>query len=432
MSEPLASTAREAASNPVPPAPSRLRDAGVPESVLEDLLVKVLYLRGRLRMSELADHLCLPPPLLETLLTRLRAERLCEMTRRGVNDATAVYALVDAGRTRALELMQRSRWAGAAPVSLDDYVARVRAQSIRDMRVTRDTVERAFRGEIVHPQLLERFGAAMNSGRSIFVYGPPGSGKTYIAERLAGLLGGEVAVPHAVLVDGEIVAVFDRLVHDEIDAEPGGGLDQGEPLDRRWVRCRRPVVRTGAELTLAMVDLQFDAKTRYYQAPPQVKANNGLFVVDDLGRQLVPAQDLMNRWIVPLDRGIDHLALHTGTQFLLPFDVLVVFSSNLMPSDLADPAFLRRLGYKIEVGPIDATDYRRIFELACAQAAIDFDEAAFATVLRRHAAEGRPLLACVPRDLIEQVRDRARFRAQRATLDDEALDWAWTNYFARH
>lgn len=416
----------------LPPAPRRVRDAGVPESVLQDLLVKVLYLRGTLRLSELAEHLRLPPTLLDTLLSGLRAERMCEMTGRGETDATAAYALSEGGRIRALDLLRRSRYAGPAPVALEDYVERIRAQSIRDMRVTSDDVDRAFRGEIIAPDLLERFGSAMNSGRAIFVYGPPGSGKTYIAERLSGLLGGEIAVPHAVLVDGEIVAVFDPMVHVEVAAESGPrSLDHGTPKDRRWVRCRRPVVRTGAELTLAMVDLQFDTAARYYQAPPQVKANNGLFVVDDLGRQLVPAQDLMNRWIVPLDRGVDYLALHTGTKFLVPFDVLVVFSSNLLPSDLADPAFLRRLGYKIRVGPLDEQAYGEVFRQTCKAVGVAYSDEALAALLRRHAEEDRPLLACVPRDLLEQVRDRARFHGHRAELDAAELDWAWTNYFAR-
>ena len=416
----------------LPLAPRRVQDTGVSEALLLELLVKVLYLRGQLRLPELSAHLCLPATALEALLGFLRSERLCEMSRRGETDAAMAFNLTELGRNRARDFLRRSQYAGPAPVSLEAYVAQVRHQSVKTMQVTQPQLQAAFHDVVIRPQITEQFGAAMNSGRAIFVYGPPGSGKTYVSELLVRLLSGRVAIPHAVAVDNEIMQVYDPMVHSAV-AEPlaNRGLDRGAGRDLRWVACDRPVVRTGAELTLSMVDLQFDREAGFYQAPPQVKANNGLFIIDDLGRQLVPAQSLMNRWIVPLDRGIDYLGLHTGAKFLVPFDVIVVFSSNLLPSQLADEAFLRRLGYKIHIGHINEHDYRAIFQQVCEKFAIPCSRTAVDHLLRHHAAEDRPLLACLPRDLLEQVRDRARFQGQAAELSAANLDWAWDNYFAK-
>ncbi|WP_231480708.1 ATP-binding protein [Thiomonas sp. FB-Cd] len=417
----------------LPPAVRRVQDTGVSEALLLELMVKVLYLRGQMRLPELSAHVCLPATVLEALLGFLRSERLCEMSRRGETDAAMAFNLTELGRNRARDFLRRSQYAGPAPVGLEAYVAQVRHQSVKSMRVTQPQLQVAFRGVVIRPQITEQFGAAMNSGRAIFVYGPPGSGKTYVSELLVRLLSGHVAIPHAVAVDNEIMQIYDPMVHCAVDEPlPHQGLDRGTGRDLRWVACERPVVRTGAELTLPMVDLQFDREAGFYQAPPQVKANNGLFIIDDLGRQLVPAQSLMNRWIVPLDRAIDFLGLHTGAKFLVPFDVIVVFSSNLLPSQLADEAFLRRLGYKIHMGHIDEPDYRAIFQQVCDEFEIPYSSAAVEHLLQHHAAEDRPLLACLPRDLLEQVRDRARFQGEAATLSAANLDWAWNNYFAKH
>jgi hypothetical protein len=356
------------------------------------------------------------------------------MVRRGETEGAMAYNLTDIGRSRAQDFLQRSQYAGPAPVSLEAYISQVEKQSIVDMGVTREKLNQAFSGIVIKQQLLNQFGAAMNSGRAIFVYGPAGSGKTYISERLVGLLSGSVAIPYAIEVDNEVIQVFDPVVHEPVlvQGPKPSVLDRGRSDDGRWVLCRRPVVLTGAELTLAMVDLEFDHKARFYQAPPQVKANNGLFIVDDLGRQLVSPQDLMNRWIVPLDRRVDYLALHTGKKFQIPFDVIVVFSSNIQPSKLADEAFLRRLGYKIFVGPLDEAEYRGIFMQVCAQTRVPFVEDGYRYVLEElHGKKGKTLLACHPRDILCQVRDIARFNGVPPELSRELLDWAWDNYFAR-
>lgn len=417
----------------LPVAPHTPEETGLEFAFLVELLAKIFYVRGQMRLSDLVDHVKLLPGVLEPVLQFMRAEKLCEVIRRGETEGATTYALTDLGRARAEDFRRRSHYAGPAPVSLQAYVKQIQSQSVARMGVTRERLQRAFAGVVVRETLLEQFGAAMNSGRAIFIYGPAGSGKTYIAERLVRLLSGAIAVPHAITVGGEVIQVFDALSHEPVRPAEGGasGLDRGTSEDARWVLCRRPVVMTGAELTLAMVDLDFDERTRFYHAPPQVKANNGLFILDDLGRQLVTAQDLMNRWIVPLDRRIDYLALHTGQKFMVPFDVIVVFSSNLRPAELADEAFLRRLGYKIHVGELEPAEYGAIFRQVCGETGIPYDEDALAHLLERHDREARPLLACLPRDVLGQVSDYARFHGVKAEMSRELLDWAWDNYFVR-
>jgi len=421
--------------SPLPSMPQRAEDTELDFSFLVELLTKILYVRGQLRLPDLSAHAKLPLGTLEPLLAFMRAERLCEMVRRGETDGAMAYNLTDVGRARAQDFLQRSQYAGPVPVSLGAYIKQVESQSVMGMGVTRETLHRAFSGIVVKDDLLNQFGAAMNSGRPILVYGPPGSGKTYLSERLVGLLSGNVAIPYAIEVGNEVIQVFDPVVHDPVpmDESKHGLLDRGRKDDARWVLCRRPVVLTGAELTLAMVDLQFDHQARFYQAPPQMKANNGLFVVDDLGRQLVSPQDLMNRWIAPLDRHVDYLALHTGKKFQVPFDVIVAFSSNLQPSKLADQAFLRRLGYKIFVGPLEEAEYRRIFVQVCEQAGIPYAEDGYRYLLEElHARKGTPLLACMPRDILCQLRDFAQFNGVEPQLSENLLTWAWDNYFASH
>jgi hypothetical protein len=235
------------------------------------------------------------------------------------------------------------------------------------------------------------------------------------------------------LVDGEVVQVHDPAVHQEAanDALQESLIDKRNAPDPRWVRCKRPAVLTGGELTMDMLELQFDPGTRYYQAPPHLKANNGIFIIDDLGRQRCSPAELMNRWIVPLDRRMDHLALHTGHKFMVPFVVVVVFSSNFAPDQLADGAFLRRLGYKISVGAQTESEYERIFRQACERYNVPYSDDAFRYLLReRHEKENRPLLACYPRDIVSQVRDLARYEGTTPMLNERVLDWAWNNYFA--
>ncbi|WP_244618359.1 ATP-binding protein [Rhodoferax sediminis] len=418
----------------LPGAPRTPQDTGLPFLFLVELVTKVLFLRGQVGLIELSAHLKLTVSVLDPLIGFMRAERLCEVTRRGASgtDADITYKLTDLGRARATEFMSRNAYAGAAPITLADYCAQVQAQSVAHMHILRGDVAREFADVVVNPVVLEQLGAAMNSRRAIFVHGPAGSGKTYLAERLKGLLKGTIVVPHAILVDGEVVQIYDPVVHRPADDEPEQprAFDRRVPADARWMRAVRPAVLTGGELTLDMLDLQFDPGTRFYQAPPHLKANNGIFIIDDLGRQRCSAVELMNRWIVPLDRQIDYLALHTGYKFQVPFDVIVVFSSNVPPQELADGSFLRRLGYKIHVGALTEPQYERIFRQVCTQCGVPYAADALRYLLdEHHYKEERPLLACYPRDLLAQVRDRARYEGRTPILDKEVLDWAWNNYF---
>jgi len=423
-------------------APRGVEETGLPFLFLVELLIKVLARRGQLKLPELAGHLKLAVSVIDPLIAFMRTEKLCEVTRRGGSgtDADLAYHLTELGHDRARQCMARNAYAGPAPVTLADYRRQVALQSVSDLHVTRADVTRVFDDIVVNQQVLDQLGAAMNSGRAIFIHGLAGSGKTYLAERLRNLLNGDIALPYAIMIDGEVVPFYDPVQHRASDdsgaVSPDTGaidsIDKLRSIDLRWVRgVQRPATLAGGELTLEMLDLRFDPNTRLYQAPPHLKANNGMFIIDDLGRQRCSPLELMNRWIVPMDRGIDYLSLHTGHIFEVPFDVVVVFSSNFLPERLSDGAFLRRLGYKIEVPPQTGAEYERVFRQVCQQSGLEFDPDAYQYLLQeKHDREAVPLLACYPRDLIRQVLDLARYEAKPPVLNRAALDWAWHNYFA--
>lgn len=410
------------------------RETGLPFVFVVDLTLKTLFHTGSMRLWAISEHMKLPIATIQPIIDFLRTEGLCEVARRDPDapNADISFQLSGAGRSRAAAALQKCQYVGPAPVSLDAYVAQVECQHLAQGPVTRQALDAAFAGIVTQDNLTEDLGAALNSGRALLLYGPSGSGKTFAAEHLMQTLGGLIYVPHAILVDNDVIQVFDPLVHlPPPVAKPDGSHGRWVATDARWVMCQRPVVLTGGELTLSMLDLQFDSQSRFYVAPPQVKANNGMFIIDDLGRQLVTPHDLMNRWIVPLDRRVDHFVLHTGKKFRLPFHVHVVFSSNLRPSDLSDEAFLRRLGYKIYIGAVDADKYRAIFIQACGRAAVPYDEAAFDFLLHEcHERDGKALLACTPYDIVSMVKDRATYIGEPVRLTEAMLRWAWRTYFS--
>lgn len=428
--------------NPLPTAPAAAKaprtveETGLPFLFLAELIAKVLHQRGQLHLAELAAHLKLNVSVIDPLIALLRAEKLCEVIRIGASgtDADLCYLLTEGGRQRAAAVLARNAYSGPAPVTLEAYTTQVQAQSVAAMRVTRATMAAAFDGVVVNAGVLDQLGAAMNSGRTLFLHGQAGSGKTYLAERLRAALSGLIAVPHALMIDGEAIPLFDIIQHRVVaggHATPGVGFDRGSATDPRWVcNVRRPAALVGGELTLEMLDLRFDNHTRLYTAPPHLKSNNGIFIIDDLGRQRCPPDALMNRWIVPMDRGVDYLTLHTGLSFEVPFDVIVVFSSNFVPQRLSDGAFLRRLGYKIDVPPVSVADYARLFDQACLDAGVACAPGAFDLLIAHHAQHQVPLLACHPRDLVRQLRDLARYEERAIRLDGQTLAWAWNNYFA--
>ena len=417
----------------LPRAPQTPEETGLSGTFLVELVAKTMFQLGLTRLTELSNHLCLAGTVVEAVCQFMRRETLLEVTRRGQHEADVQFELTQAGRARAADWLARNSYVGPAPVPLDVYSERVRAQSVTRQAITVDQVRAAFADLVVPESLIDLLGTAVNSARPMLLYGPAGSGKTYLAEQLRRLLVGPVAVPHAITVHGEVIRVFDMQCHRPLadDGLPRAALDNRARPDTRWLMCERPCVVSGGELTLEMLDLSFDARAGYYEAPPHFKANNGIFIVDDLGRQVITPRQLMNRWVVPMERRHDHLMLRNGGKFTIPFDMVLVFSSNLRPDQLEDAAFLRRLGHKIAVGAVSLGDYASIFERACAEQGIAPDPEAFTLLVEgHHKPQGRPLLACYPRDLLHLVASRARYLGVRACLSPELIDWAWQAYFA--
>jgi hypothetical protein len=422
----------------LPRAPQSVDDTGLSNSFLVELVAKTMFQLGLSKLTELSAQLCLPASVVEAVCQFMRRETLLEVLRRGQNDADVQFDLTLAGRARANDWLQRNGYVGPAPVTLAAYTERVQAHSVTHQRITAAEVHAAFTDLVVPRDLLDLLGTAVNSGRPMLLFGEAGSGKTYLAERLQRLLGGPVAVPHALCVHGEVIRVYDAQTHQALPepaAAPRGlvatGLDSRTRPDPRWVLCQRPCVVAGGELTLEMLDLSFDARAGYYEAPPHFKANNGLFIVDDLGRQAITPRALMNRWIVPMDRRYDHLMLRNGGKFTVPFDMVLVFSTNLKPVQLEDAAFLRRLGHKIEVAALAVAEYRTIFQRVCDEEAVPFDAAAFESLLQQyHGRTGRPLLACYPRDLLHLIASRSAYLGVAPALTPELIEWAWHAYFA--
>jgi hypothetical protein len=342
-----------------------------------------------------------------------------------------VYQLTDLGRERARRLTQHCTYFGAAPVVLEDYIASVHAQSLTGQHPTADDLRRAFDGLLLGTHILDRLGPAINSGRGLFLFGPPGNGKSSIAERITAAFGREIWVPRAIGVDGEIIRLFDPMNHEEVPLEQGAGLLDSRRCDKRWIRIRRPTIVAGGELTMSQLDVSTNLATGISEAPLQLKSNCGTLVIDDFGRQRMRIDELLNRWIVPLEKRCDFLNLPNGKKIQVPFDQLVVFSTNLEPRELVDEAFLRRIPYKIEVIDPSEDEFRRLFEVmgeklgvACRREAIDY-------LLEKHfKAAGRPLRFCHPRDLLLQVLNYCKYHKCPAEMSNEYFDRAVENYFA--
>jgi len=365
----------------------------------------------------------------------LKKERLAEVKKGGDIRASYTHALTDLGRERAREYLQLSGYFGAAPVTLAQYTEVARKQTVRKMSVNREAMDLAFEGVVLTPGLLERLGPAVNSGRSIFLYGPSGNGKTFIAERLAKVLSGNVFIPHALCVDNQVIRVFDPVNHSRIDlGEPmdpaRAVLAERTEYDRRWVLCDRPVIVSGGELTLAMLDLSFDVIAKFYEAPLQLKANGGVFLIDDLGRQMVRPFDLLNRWIVPLEKARDYLTLQNGKKFEIPFDQIILFSTNIAPRELADEAFLRRIGYKIKIDYLGEKEYIEICRQVCEHVGLPFRPEVIRFLLdEEHPRRGVRLSACHPNDVLSRVAEICRYEGVPLRLDNELVERACRDYF---
>ena len=418
-----------------PIAPDTVEETGLGAAFLVELACKILYNGGTMPLASLAARLALPVSVTGDIAETMKRERLAEVKKGGDIRATYIYALTDLGRERAREYMKVSGYAGAAPVTISQYAETAWKQSIRKIPITGTAMARAFEGVVLPPGLLDRLGPAVNSGRSIFLYGPPGTGKTFIAQRLKGLMAGVIFIPRAIAVVSHVIRVFDPVCHTEVDI--GDGLDgfgdilQGGPkYDRRFVLCERPAIIAGGELSLAMLDLCSDPDSGCYEAPLQLKANGGLFVIDDLGRQMVRPFDLFNRWIMPLERGVDYLTLRTGKKFEIPFDQVIVFSTNIEPRELADEAFLRRLGYKVRIGHLSPSDYVAICHQVCAALRMEFRQDAIRHLLEvEHERRDVPLSACHPNDILSRVSEICRYRGQAPHMSRELIVQACRDYF---
>ena len=414
-----------------PPVPRSLQDTGLAIDQIERLLIKTLY-SGETSGLSLADRICLPFPMLEPLIERARTEQLVEVRGSTGSGASSYrYALTDAGRDRARQYLDASQYVGPAPVPLAAYVAQMKVLAAGRVFIDRERLRLGFSHLIISDQVLEQLGPAVNAGKAVFLYGPPGNGKTVIAEGLGRALGGDMYMPHALDIDGHILTMFDPIMHESLEEDPESSIVISiAPRDRRWVRIRRPVVMVGGELTLEMLDLTFNPMTKFYEAPIQLKANGGVFLVDDFGRQRIRPQELLNRWIVPLESRIDYLTLHTGKKFQVPFDVLIVFATNLDPASLADEAFLRRIPYKIPIVDPTTDEFPRIFDLNCRRRNLRFHKVMVAYLQRRHYGPlGRPLRSCHPRDLLDQVTALCRYRGVEPSISRELLDAACASYF---
>jgi hypothetical protein len=413
------------------PRPLRAAETGLTPTFLEELLAKHLYDGSVLELGDFVRRTALAGGIVEEILTRMRADAYVEVRGQGRSGASLRFALTDRGRALALKALAQSGYVGPAPVPLEQYTAVVHAQSVHQHGVTKARMQAAFSEVVIREDLLDELGPALHSGRAIFVYGPAGTGKTFISQRLASLLGDPVLIPYAIAIDDAVVQLFDPALHRPIDGQiPTPDLLLEEGFDPRFVLCERPAVVTGGELTLEMLEIQYDAVTRLHQAPLQLKATNGLYLVDDLGRQRVATRDLLNRWIVPMESRQDYLSLASGKRFQIPFDVVLIFSTNLNPRDLADEAFLRRLGHKIRFGPLQPQEYEAIWHQVCQERGIAFDFEVFRYVLEElHGKRRVPLLACHPRDLIGIATDHARYQGTTDRLSIDLLNVAWRNYF---
>jgi hypothetical protein len=414
----------------IPSEPQSLAHAGLSESIVEEIVARLLLSRGETTGRGIADHIKLPFRLIEPVLGRMKMQQLTVYAgSTAMNDY--YHILTDAGRDRARRHLLKTTYFGAAPVPIEHYIQSVQLQSIEAQQPTRDDLKRAFADLLVPDSLLARLGPAINSGRGMFLYGYPGNGKTSIAERVTKSFGQYIWIPRSVLIDGEIMRFFDPLNHEECLVGEGDGMLLNNNIDHRWVRVRRPTIVAGGELTMAMLEITRSPETNISEAPLQLKSNCGVLLIDDFGRQRMGVDELLNRWIVPLEKRHDYLSMSSGKKLQVPFNQLVIFSTNLQPKDLVDDAFLRRIPYKIEVPNPSEEHFRKLFEIMARIVKIPYRPEMVDYLIHKHYKPvARHFRNCHPRDLLMQIRSYCLFNGFPQQMTEETVDFAVENYFS--
>ena len=415
----------------VPRQPRNMHEAGIPPILVEKIIMRFLLQVGAETGRRIAGQLKLPFKVIEPILKQLRSDKHIDLTGT-TTSGDSEFCITDAGRERARRYSEECTYFGAVPVCLADYTAAIAAQTIAGQIVTRDDLQKAFKGLIINQAMLNRLGPAINSGRGMFLFGEPGNGKTSIAERVTAAFGSTVWIPRAICIEGDILRIFDPGAHEEVnDQSQNAGLLDSQDIDRRWVQIKRPTIIAGGELTMDELEVTQNAQSKICESPLQMKSNCGTLVIDDFGRQKMPVDMLLNRWIVPLEKRYDFLNLPSGKKIQVPFDQLIVFSTNLEPKDLVDGAFLRRIPYKIEVPDPTEQEFRELLKIMCGVMNFEFRPDVVDYLVKTHyLGVNRPFRLCQPRDLLLQVKNFCQFHATPMVLSAEAFDAAVENYFS--
>ncbi len=421
--------------SPVPPIPETIAETGLPESMIEQILLKSLYFQPDTLGRDLAAAVGLKCSVMEGIIELLKHQHQVQVKKSlGMGNISAVYSLTDNGRNTAREHLNHSQYAGRAPVPLEQYDEMVAAQKLPDSWLTMEMLRRAFKHMVVSEEILSRVGPAVNAGKSFLIYGQPGNGKTYLAEALFGLDPAPIYIPYAIEAQGMVVELFDPLHHQPVETQEEDGnrlaLARKPTYDMRWIKVRRPFIVSGGELDIGMLELTYNPAAKFYSAPMQLKANNGIYLIDDFGRQKATPAEVLNRWIVPMERRIDYLTFKNGTKMHVPFECFRIFSSNLQPTQLGDEAFLRRIQYKMLLKSPEEVEFKEIFDRFCTQHKLPCDPEVFDRFMAKHYRNtGKRRRRCHPRDVISHAMDLIRFEKRMWKLTDEVMDHAFESCF---
>jgi len=418
--------------NLVPPLPETIEETGLPASMIEQLILKLLYARGEMLGRDVSQALGLKFSLVEGIFEMLKHQHSIQVKKSlGMGTSTSVFALTDTGRNLARETMENNQYVGPAPIPLYQYTHIVRRQKRADGWLTPAALAETYRRMVVTPRILSQIGPAVSSGNSFLIYGQPGNGKTFLAEALGNVDESCIYVPHALECQGQIIQVFDPVYHQPVQDTSQSSVLAFEPqYDQRWTKCRRPFIVTGGELTLEMLDLSYNSVSKVYDAPYQLKANNGIYLIDDFGRQQCTPAEVLNRWIVPMERRVDYLKFHSGSKMTVPFEAFLIFSTNLKPEQLGDEAFLRRIQYKMLLRSPDEKEFTTIFQRFCETHKLPSDNELISRFIGKHYSTSRkPFRRCHPRDVLSHAIDLINFEKLPLKLTDDLLDRAFESCF---